>query len=327
VLVVGLVVASALFMGLFYLVGEDLRVEYHVLSRGDKERHALALGADKVAWLEEAPDGSAGVLWSELTNRKRLPHTIEVRGASPHHGIAVDGDLVAWTHRSATGSWEVRVHDTATNRTVAITDARDNLTLAGRTLARTEAGGVAIVRGTWEGEPTALVVHLARNAQGIRADGVQALEGVPGNASLLLEDGRLWWAHGSELRSIALATQEPLPPLWANRTIVSFDVDGPRAAWAEDHGLWRRVVVHDLRTGAQGEASAFPADQRSPALNGTRLAFVQHDGLVRLVDLATGAEKVLPARNQENIHVRLNEGHAAWLSGTILGHNVLLVPA
>jgi hypothetical protein len=73
-------------------------------------------------------------------------------------------------------------------------------------------------------------------------------------------------------------------------------------------------------------ASAFAGPQTETALDGSQLVFVQRDGLVRSVDLATGGERVLPARTAENSHLRTNGAWAAWLSKTLEGHNVVLVP-
>ncbi|HVE53669.1 MAG TPA: hypothetical protein VNB23_09830 [Ramlibacter sp.] len=311
---VAVIGASIAIMSAFFLLGEGLREEYHVPSRGDRERYDLDLTDERVVWLE----AGGKVLWAPLGPTKRLPLTLETRNASLEYPVLAEGPLVAWTETSGV----VRVHDFARNATVTVGDLEqsDALVLPGRTLD----GRTLVVSGRLAGTGGLFAVSIAEN---LSYTITPVPQGRPEarTAEIVLAAGRVVWAEGSDVRILPLTGGE-VRSFTANGTVVNLTADGDLVAWAEQHGNFRRVVVANLSDGSQREASAFGADQYQPALNGTRLLFVQRDGLVRLVDLVSGAERVLPARNQENVHLRLGTSWAAWLSGTIEGHNVFTVP-
>lgn len=323
-----LVLALAFLVGLFmagvWVASQGVRQDYAVPSRGDTERAGLDLTDEHVVWLEAVPRGVAVVAY-DIAARQRL--TLEPANASLKHPVAADGDLAAWTERVPTGggAWRYRVvvHDLARGARVWETPLHDNVTLPGRTLE----GEALVTRGCLSAgcEEGGDGTFVGATRLGAGAGGIVALP-APTDRPLLLARGRLWWADGDTLRSIdTLARQEPLA-VHASGPIAGFDADGDVVAWAEARGGLRRVAFAALGNGTRGEASAFEGDQQSPAVNGSRIAFVQRDGLVRLVDVASGEERVLPARTQDNVDVRLAPHWAAWLSRTIGGRNVMLVP-
>ena len=317
-IVVAIIGASVAVMSLFFLLGEGLRQEYHVPSRGDRERYDLDLTEERVVWLE----WGGKVLWAPLGPTRRQPLVLEEANASLVHPVLAEGTLAAWVE--GRGPLQVRVHDFALNASVTLGDpARgDSLLLPGRTLD----GRTLLVAGRWNGTGG---LFAATFGEDLSYD-VTPVDGLFQEAAprgpLLLADGQVWWAEGLQVHLAPLGNLAERRTFDAGGRVVNLTAEGDLVAWAEERGTYRRVIIANLSSGNQTEASTFPADQREPALNGTRVLFVQHDGLVRLVDLATGEERVLPARNQENVHLRLGPSWAAWLSGTIEGHNVFLVP-
>ncbi|MCA1814196.1 MAG: hypothetical protein LC624_09640, partial [Halobacteriales archaeon] len=113
-----------------------------------------------------------------------------------------------------------------------------------------------------------------------------------------------------------------------NATVGSADTDGEHVVWHLDPrpGGPRRAYISASDVRVRVELAAPPGQAWSPVVSNERVALTQNDGLVRLLDLASGASRVLPARDQENVEVRLRGDAAVWLSGTLEGHNVLLVP-
>lgn len=305
-----LVGASVGFMAVFFLVGEELRQDYHVLSRGDRERTDVALTPDRVVWLEHFPNGASVLSFelSELASRIRNRTALADLTALPDSRVAASGARTAWTTRDG-----VVVHDGPTNTTRSFSGARlPGPALEGRLLVLDGGAGFAGMR------------LFDLDVQTFAPDGGIPLA-IPAGADVQVDQGRAFWAEGAQLHVLDLRSMAR-SQLMAGGNITSFDADGARVVWAEDHGRIRRVVLAELPGGERREVSSFTSDQHRPAINGTRVAFVQHDGLVRLHDLASGEERVLPARTQENRSLRLGADWAVWLSGTIEGHNVLLVP-
>lgn len=317
----GLFVLVALFMAGVWVVSDSLRQEYRVASRGDTERTDLDLTDERVVWLEDVHPGGA-VMAYDIPSRKRA--TLEPRNASLEHPVLLDGDLAAWVERGPDGFLRVVVHDFARGGTSRLGAAGDDLTLPGRVLDRDVLGrGALLVRGTLRGDSAVRVYHVP-----LADGGFYAEHGLPVERPLVLSRGRAWWADGPFVKPYDLGQDRELPPLAAGGNVTEFDVEGDVVVWAEDRGLVRRVhwARYGRDFGSAGEVSGFEGDQHGPAVNGSRVVFVQRDGLVRFKDLESGAERVLPARTQENIHLRLAQRWAGWLSGTIEGHNVLLVP-
>lgn len=316
--VVAMLGAAVLLMTLFFLLGEELRQEYHVLSRGDKERFDADLGDGFAAWVEDAEPGGA-VLANAVGRRTAL--TLEPRNASTAHPVVAEGPWVAWVE-PASGVRVAHVRFVEGRPEHAFLPPIAGAWLPGRSMA---PGVLVVVQNTSEG-PRAVQYALPPDVAsfgGWNGTPVSA----PTDRPVHVAGGRAWWADGASIRGAWLDGRRAEVEVPAGGNVTEFDVDGDLVAWAEDRGRIRRVMWADVGNGTRGEVSGFEGDQHGPAVNGTRVVLVQRDGLVRLKDLATGAERVLPARTQENIHLRLGREHALWLSGTIEGHNVFLVPA
>lgn len=318
-MVLALLVLSTAFMAAFFLVGEDLRQDYRVASRGDRERTAIALTDTHVAWLEDAQPGGA-VLVYDLATKKRI--TLEPRNATLHGPLAMSGDLVAWMD-NATGAPRIRVHDLAKNASAYAGAPGDALVLLNRSLV----GRTLLAWGSVVGESRVGLWRLEVSVSG-EGFGGTATAAVPVAATpdATLSGGRVWWRDGAALHAADAITGAPGANLTATGPVTHFDVAGDLVVWSEVSGNHRRAFWANLANGTRGAVSASPADQNIPAVHGSQVIFVQHDGLVRWVDLASGRERVLPARTQENRNLDLTATMASWLSGTIDGHNVFLTP-
>jgi hypothetical protein len=320
---------SVIFAVAVALVGQGLRQDYRVPSRGDTERTDVDLTDARVVWVERV-SGSASpgaVVSYDIATRART--TLEADGASMEFPILADEDWAAWVVGS--GPHLVRVHDFRANRTSTLGHAGDDVWLPGRTLGDGQlliAGTMAGARGVWrvvlateESAPLKLVSE-ARVLDG----STLAWDAASPPSPLAFAGGKAWWWSNATIAGYDLEAGLGLAPFDVGGPVVGLDADRAALAWDEDHGRVRRVGFMSLANGTRGEVSAFPYDQHGAAVNGTRVAFVQHDGLVRVKDLVTQEERVLPARTQENLHIRLAPSWAAWLSGTIEGHNVVLTP-
>jgi hypothetical protein len=310
-LVLVLLVAVGLFMAAVAIVGIGLRQDYRIASKGEGERTGLDLTDERVAWLEVP-----GKVWAyDIAGRRS--ELLEASDASSDRPIALTVTHAAWVEGPA--PFRVALHDFRNGTTWRLGAPGGNLTLPGRTLAAEGvlvAGSVGNASGLWWYDLGNLTLQRAA---------VQA----PADAPMRLAWPRAFWLAQGRLHVADARTGVEQAPVEDAAPVAGFDADGDLVAWHDDPrpAAPRRVSFLDLGSGARGEVSAFPGQQWDPAVAGIKVAFLQNDGLVRLKDLATGQERVLPARDQENVRVRLAPHWAAWLSGTIEGHNVLLTPA
>lgn len=328
VLVIALAAGIGLFMAAVAIVGSELRQEYHVASRGQAERTDLDLAADRVVWLEQVfLDGKGGGAVKAYEPATRTRATLEARNASLDQPIVANEAWAAWVE----GAGPHRVRFVGGGRDAFLGGAGDDLTLPGRALE----GDTLLVAGTHAGEDGLWRADLRDgtlermklvSAPSILSGATTDWASLQPRPPLRLAAGRVWWFEGATLHAWDLARGEPLPSLGAGGRVLSLDADRDLVAWTEDHGLERRVAFAFLGNGTRGEVTSFPGDQHDPAVNGTRVAFFQADGLVRLKDLGSGEERVLPARDPHNLEPRLSATWAAWLSRTLEGHNVVLVP-
>ncbi|HEV8360781.1 MAG TPA: hypothetical protein VGR28_10045 [Candidatus Thermoplasmatota archaeon] len=316
------------------LYGSSVRQDYRVASRGDLERTSVDLTDTRVVWVEQVrttPPRGAVVAYDIATRTRAV---LDDGNASLAYPVAVDGDLAAWV--VGDGPFAVRVYDFATKSSFLVGGGQgDNITLPGRTL---EDRALLVAGSLGGGGPLVYVVqvderdetHTSKlkltSAPRILDGSVFEWNPERPPSPLVVSAGRAWWWANHTIVGAGLGSAPSPRSFEAGGPVVGLDADGDLLTWDEDQGRIRRVMFHDLRNGTQGEVTTIPYDQHGAAVNGTRVALVQHDGLVRLKDLATGAERVLPARTQENLGIRLAPHWAVWLSGTIEGHNVLVVP-
>lgn len=306
-------VAIGLFMFGVAKVGTDLRPDYHVVSGpDDTERYQVDLSDARVVWLEKVKEGVA-VMQYDIASKARK--VLEPSQAAPSFPVLLDSAWVAWVE--GRGPYHVAAMNLPSGAKEVIGDTPDNVTLPGRTLD----GDMLLVAGTMHEVAGWWLVHLGTQ------EPARLLGPLPARGPVAMSGGLVWWGNGTALVAVDTERGGPVHVLDAGGRVLEVDARGDLVVWTADLGPIRGVRYANLTTGLQGNVTGVAGDQHSPAVDGTRVAFVQWDGLVRLADLANGGERVLPARDQENLHPRLTASWVAWLSGTLEGHNVLLVPA
>jgi hypothetical protein len=320
---VGLV---ALFMAGVWFASQGLRQDYHVLSPGDVPRPDADLGPRHAVWLEQHGIYGASEAFplAQLGSKTAKPIELESQNASLQFPILTSGKWAAWVEGA--GPFRVRAWDLDANRSIAIGDAGDNLTLPGRTME----GPRLVALGAHAGRTGAWIVTLPDDPS---LPAVLAPLDLPAEARapLRLAGGMLWgWTNGSAtnatIRGWPLDGSAPLA-FDAGGPVVSLDSDGRTVAWTRDLGKVRGVAWRDVANGTAGATDPRQGDQHDPAVDEGRVIYIGDDTLVHLRDLVTGKGQVLPARDEENVHLRLLGPWALWLSGTLQGHNVFLTPA
>jgi hypothetical protein len=302
--VLALAVGVGLFMAAVAFVGNGLRQDYRVLSVDDLERTQLDFDGAHALWLERNGTAPAQVWSYDVARDARL---LLGDGADEAQPVALGGGRAAWVAHGA-----VQVHDFANGTTWALPG---NLSLPGRTLSA--AGWLAV-----------------RNATGVWVVDLLGPGAVPvGDADAARASGDLLVAaHGPDVGVWTVARHDGLRialerSLRADGPVARVDTDGADLVWQIDpRPAAPRLVYAAPLHGNASQVPSIPGQAWEPSVAAHRVAFIQADGLVRLVDLDTHSARVLPARDEENLQPRLGPDAAAWLSGTLEGHNVLLVP-